>query len=124
MKAFILKDRGNAVITEQAPAPVLKEPYGAILEPVAMAPCTSDVNTVYGTGSRKPDNLILGHECVARVLETASGVRDVLAEKIIARMCSHRQAWEELTDRSFLPSEMKRDYKRLLEQRCNSLMTV
>lgn len=55
---------------------------------------------------------------------TASGVRDVLAEKIIARMCSHRQAWEELTDRSFLPSEMKRDYKRLLEQRCNSLMTV
>ena len=84
MKAFILKDRGNAVITEQAPAPVLKEPYGAILEPVAMAPCTSDVNTVYGTGSRKPDNLILGHECVARILETASGVRDFHPGDIVA----------------------------------------
>ena len=84
MKAFILKDRGNAVITEQAPAPALPEPYGAILEPVAMAPCTSDVNTVYGTGSRKPDNLILGHECVARILETASGVRDFHPGDIVA----------------------------------------
>ena len=84
MKAFILKDRGNAVITEQAPAPVLPEPYGAILAPVAMTPCTSDVNTVYGTGSRKPDNLILGHECLARVLETASGVRDFHPGEIVA----------------------------------------
>ena len=84
MKAFILKDRGNAVITEQAPAPVLPEPYGAVLAPVAMTPCTSDVNTVYGTGSKKPDNLILGHECLARVLETASGVRDFHPGEIVA----------------------------------------
>ena len=49
-----MKERGLAVITDSAPEPELQEPYGAILTPEAMAPCTSDVNTVYGTGSKKP----------------------------------------------------------------------
>lgn len=84
MRAFILKERGVAEITEHAPEPELKEPYGAILTPLAMAPCTSDVNTVYGTGSRKPENLILGHECVARVVEVASGVRDFRPGELVA----------------------------------------
>lgn len=84
MRAFILKERGVAEITEHAPEPELKEPYGAILTPIAMAPCTSDVNTVYGTGSRKPENLILGHECVARVVEVASGVRDFRPGELVA----------------------------------------
>lgn len=84
MKAFILKDRGKAVITENAPEPVLREPYGAILTPVAMAPCTSDVNTVYGNGSKKPDDLILGHECIARVVKTASGVKDFKPGDLVA----------------------------------------
>lgn len=84
MKAFILKDRGLAVITDSAPEPVLREPYGAILAPAAMAPCTSDVNTVYGTGSKKPDDLILGHECIARVVKTASGVKDFRPGDLVA----------------------------------------
>lgn len=84
MRAFVLKKRGVAEITEHAPEPELKEPYGAILTPLAMAPCTSDVNTVYGTGSRKPENLILGHECVARVVEVASGVRDFRPGELVA----------------------------------------
>ena len=84
MRAFILKERGVAEITEHVPEPELKEPYGAILTPIAMAPCTSDVNTVYGTGSRKPENLILGHECVARVVEVASGVRDFRPGELVA----------------------------------------
>lgn len=84
MRAFILKERGVAEITEHVPEPELKEPYGAILTPLAMAPCTSDVNTVYGTGSRKPENLILGHECVARVVEVASGVRDFRPGELVA----------------------------------------
>ena len=37
-------------------------PYGAILRPVAVAPCSSDVHTVFGGGSRKAPNLVLGHE--------------------------------------------------------------
>ena len=84
MKAFLLEAPGRAVLTDNAPEPELMEPYGAVLAPVFVAPCTSDVNTVYGTGSRKPDNLILGHECIARVVRTASGVRDFKAGDLVA----------------------------------------
>ena len=84
MKAFLLLERGKAALVDDAPLPALPEPYGAILSPVAVAPCTSDVNTVYGTGSKKPDRLILGHECVARVVETASGVRDFRPGDLVA----------------------------------------
>lgn len=44
MKAFVLKEPG-VVGYEQVPEPVLT-PYGAILKPVAVAPCSSDVHTV------------------------------------------------------------------------------
>ena len=43
---------------------------------MAISVCTSDVNTVYGSGSKKPDNLILGHEAVARVVKAGESVRD------------------------------------------------
>lgn len=79
-----MKERGLAVITDSAPEPELQEPYGAILTPVAMAPCTSDVNTVYGTGSKKPDDLILGHECVARVVRVGKKVRDFAPGDLVA----------------------------------------
>ena len=83
MKAFALKAPGEAGFID-APEPVLPEPYGAVLRPVAMSPCTSDVNTVYGTGSRKPDNLILGHECVAEVERVASGVKNFKPGDVVA----------------------------------------
>ena len=79
-----MKERGLAVITDSAPEPELQEPYGAILTPEAMAPCTSDVNTVYGTGSKKPDDLILGHECVARVVRVGKKVRDFAPGDLVA----------------------------------------
>ena len=84
MKAFIMKERGLALIADNAPEPALPEPFGAILTPEAMAPCTSDVNTVYGTGSKKPDNLILGHECVARVVRVGERVRDFKPGDLVA----------------------------------------
>lgn len=84
MRAYILKGRGHAEWTEDAPEPLLSEPYGAILSPVAVSPCTSDVNTVYGSGSEKPANLILGHECVARVTAVASRVRDFRPGDLVA----------------------------------------
>ena len=68
MKAFVLKEPG-VVGWHDAPEPQLKQPYGAILRPVAVTPCSSDVHTVFGGGSPKAPNLILGHECVAQVLE-------------------------------------------------------
>lgn len=74
MKAFVLAEPGKACWKE-APEPLLSE-HGAILRPVAVTPCTSDINTVYGTGSRKPENLILGHECVALIEQAGSQVKD------------------------------------------------
>lgn len=81
MKAFVLKEPG-VVGWYDAPAPALK-PMGAILRPVAVTPCTSDVHTVYG-GSRKSPNLILGHECVAQIIAVGSEVHDFRTGEIVA----------------------------------------
>lgn len=82
MKSFVLIEPGR-VGWHDSPAPVLT-PYGAILRPVAVAPCSSDVHTVFGGGSRKAPNLILGHECVAEILETGELVRDFQPGEIVA----------------------------------------
>lgn len=74
MKAFVLAEPGK-VAWYDAPEPKLV-PYGAILKPIAVTPCSSDVHTVYGGGSPKQPNLILGHECIAEVLEVGSEVYD------------------------------------------------
>ena len=84
MRAFVLERPGQATLIDSAPYPLLEEPYGAVLEPVVVAPCSSDVNTVYGSGSKKPDNLILGHECIARVKAVASRVRDFQVGDLVA----------------------------------------
>ncbi len=83
MKAFVLKEPG-VVGWHDAPEPRLKQPYGAILRPVAVTPCSSDVHTVFGGGSRKAPNLVLGHECVAQVLEVGEEVRDFAPGEIVA----------------------------------------
>ncbi len=75
MKAFVLKQKGEAGWFD-APKPILQQPYGAILRPIVVAPCSSDVHTIYGGGSPKQPNLILGHECVAQVVEVGTGVKD------------------------------------------------
>ena len=51
-------------------------PMDAILRPIAVAPCTSDVHTVWegAIGDRK--DLILGHEAVGEVVEVGEYVRD------------------------------------------------
>ncbi len=83
MKAFVLKEPG-VVGWHDAPEPQLKQPYGAILRPVAVTPCSSDVHTVFGGGSPKAPNLVLGHECVAQVLEVGEEVRDFAPGEIVA----------------------------------------
>lgn len=51
-------------------------PLDAICKPLALAPCTSDVHTIWegAIGDRK--DLILGHEGVAEVVEVGSLVKD------------------------------------------------
>ena len=82
MEAFALIRRNEASIID-LPSPKLTGPYNAILTPLAISVCTSDVNTVYGSGSKKPDNLILGHEAVARVLKIGENVRDFKVGDIV-----------------------------------------
>ena len=82
MRAFVLKEPGVVGYVD-VPEPRLT-PYGAILRPVAVAPCSSDVHTVFGGGSRKAPNLVLGHECVAEVLEVGELVEEFRPGEIVA----------------------------------------
>ena len=59
-----------------APEPKLRQPYGVLLRPLAVAPCSSDIHTIDGGKGPKVPNLILGHECVAQVMEIADEVYD------------------------------------------------
>jgi len=74
MKAFaMLKIGETGWIEKDRPA---CGPMDAIVRPLALAPCTSDVHTVWlgAIGDRK--NLILGHEACGEVVEVGSLVKD------------------------------------------------
>ncbi|MDY0266826.1 MAG: NAD(P)-dependent alcohol dehydrogenase [Methanimicrococcus sp.] len=51
-------------------------PYDAIVKPLAVAPCTSDIHTVFEGALGDRHNLILGHEAVGEIIEVGSEVRD------------------------------------------------
>lgn len=74
MKAFVLKSPG-VVGWYDAPEPTVT-PQGVILRPIAVTPCSSDVHTVFGGGSPKQPNLVLGHESIAEIIEVGKDVKD------------------------------------------------
>ena len=51
-------------------------PLDAIVRPIAIAPCTSDVHTIWEGAIGDRENLILGHEAVGEVDEVGYLVRD------------------------------------------------
>jgi threonine dehydrogenase-like Zn-dependent dehydrogenase len=51
-------------------------PLDAICKPLALAPCTSDVHTVWDGAIGERFNMILGHEGVGQVVEVGSLVKD------------------------------------------------
>ncbi|MGE4484715.1 MAG: NAD(P)-dependent alcohol dehydrogenase [Oscillospiraceae bacterium] len=51
-------------------------PLDAIVKPLAVAPCTSDVHTVWAGAIGDRHDMILGHEAVGEVVETGSLVKD------------------------------------------------
>lgn len=51
-------------------------PLDAICKPVALAPCTSDIHTVYEGAIGERHNMILGHEAVGEIVEVGSLVKD------------------------------------------------
>lgn len=77
MKGFAMVDFGKAEwIEKEKPEP---GPYDAIVKPLAVAPCSSDIHTVYETAF--PREMcefprILGHEAVGEVVDVGSHVKD------------------------------------------------
>lgn len=51
-------------------------PMDAICRPIALAPCTSDVHTVWAGALGDRHELILGHEAVGEIVEVGSLVKD------------------------------------------------
>ena len=59
-------------------------PRDAIVRPTALAPCTSDVHTVWEGAIGDRHNMILGHEAVGIVDEVGSEVQDFkVGDKVI-----------------------------------------
>ena len=51
-------------------------PLDAIVKPIAVSPCTSDIHTVWEGAIGQRHNMILGHEAVGEVVEVGSLVKD------------------------------------------------
>lgn len=51
-------------------------PYDAIVRPLAISPCTSDIHTVFEGAIGDRHNMVLGHEAVGEVVEVGSKVKD------------------------------------------------
>lgn len=74
MRGFaMLKIGSTGWIEKEVPA---IGPYDALVEPLALAPCTSDIHTVYSGAIGERHNLILGHEAVGKVTKVGSEVKD------------------------------------------------
>lgn len=74
MKALVLKGKGNIAYIEKE-RPTLAAAHGALLKPLLVSPCTSDVHTIWQGSPKRPD-LTLGHEVIARVEEVGAEVTD------------------------------------------------
>lgn len=87
MKAYIFESRGRLILKDVA-APVISDipddRRAAILRPRYVSPCSSDVHTVFGGSKPRRENMILGHEGLAEVVETGSEVRDFKKGELVA----------------------------------------
>ena len=73
MKGFaMLKIGATGWIEKDAP---VCGPLDAICKPIALAPCTSDVHTVWAGAIGDRHNMILGHEAVGEIVEVGSLVK-------------------------------------------------
>ena len=60
-------------IEKEKPTP---GPYDAIVKPLAVAPCTSDIHTAFEGAIGERNNMILGHEAVGEIVEVGKEVKD------------------------------------------------
>lgn len=82
MKGFAMLGIGNTGWIEKE-SPVCG-PLDAICRPIAIAPCTSDVHTVWAGALGDRHDMILGHEAVGQVVEVGNLVKDFkVGDKVI-----------------------------------------
>ena len=89
MKAYVYTEKG-IIQKKELPVPELNEgknpedSFAAVLRPLFLSPCSSDVHTVYAGKGPSRDNLVLGHEGIAQIVKTGSMVRDFRPGDVVA----------------------------------------
>lgn len=61
-------------------------PLDAIIEPIVVAPCSSDTHVLHG-GSGEKTNLILGHEAVGKIVEVGNLVKNFKTGDVVVVPC-------------------------------------
>lgn len=74
MKGFAMLSINNVGWIEKE-RPVAS-PYDAIVRPLAISPCTSDIHTVFEGAIGDRHDMILGHEAVGEIVEVGSEVKE------------------------------------------------
>ncbi|MDD4088163.1 MAG: NAD(P)-dependent alcohol dehydrogenase [Tissierellia bacterium] len=82
MKAFVMKKIGEVGWVDKEVQAC--GPLDAICRPIAVAPCTSDIHTVYEGAVGERTDMVLGHEAVGQIIEVGSLVKDFKAgDKVV-----------------------------------------
>ncbi len=89
MRAFVYTKKGTIeerILPDKPLDPVkeIEDRYACILKPLYISPCSSDVHTVYAGDGPRRENLILGHEGIAKVIEAGDQVKDFKKGDIVA----------------------------------------
>ncbi|MDY4635336.1 MAG: alcohol dehydrogenase catalytic domain-containing protein [Candidatus Limivicinus sp.] len=88
MKGFGTIIHGESVGFIEKPIPEPKE-FEALLEPVVIAPCTSDVHIAYEQGHNDARNhRILGHESVGRIVKLGAGCTEYKVGDVVVVPCT------------------------------------
>lgn len=82
MKALIFSKPG-VVEWRDIESPVCSD-YGAVIRPIMVSLCSSDVHTVFGGSVPKMQNHVLGHEAIGRVIQIGKNVSDFKTGDIVA----------------------------------------
>ena len=74
MKALVYKGH-EKIVLEDRPMPVIKDERDAIVKVTLSTICSSDLHILHGTVPRANEDIVLGHEFVAGVVERGSAVK-------------------------------------------------
>ena len=81
-------------------------PVDALVKPICVAPCTSDIHTAFKGAIGQRKNMILGHECVGEVYKVGELVRDFKpGDKVIVPAIT--PDWGTVTSQAGFPMHSK-----------------